>query len=56
MGLKKDKYVVIFCRARRAKMLNAKLKPESFVCVLSQHIGLSLGVTTLAGDRKALPI
>ncbi len=55
LGLNKDKYIVIFCPPRMAEVLKAQLKPESYQCVSSQDIGLSLGVRALALDRKALP-
>ncbi len=55
LGLNKGKYVVIFCTPGRAEVLMAKLKPDSFQCLSSQDIGLSLGVRALAVVRKALP-
>ena len=55
LGLGKDRYVVIFCTPRRAEALKAQLGPGTYQSVLSQDVGLSLGVTALAVDRKALP-
>ncbi len=55
LGLSKDKYVVIFCTPRRAELLKARLKSESYHGLSSQDIGLPLGVRALAVDRKALP-
>lgn len=55
LGLKKGKYVVIFCTQRRAAVLLAQLKPESYQSLSSQDIGLPLGVSVLAIDSKALP-
>jgi selenocysteine lyase/cysteine desulfurase len=55
LGLKKDKYVVIFCTPRRAEDLRTQLKPESYHSLSSQDIGLPLGVRALAVERKALP-
>jgi selenocysteine lyase/cysteine desulfurase len=51
----KDKYVVIFCTARRAETLKAQLEPGSYQSVSSQDIGLPLGVRALAVESKALP-
>jgi selenocysteine lyase/cysteine desulfurase len=55
LGLKKGKYVVIFCTPRREVAFKAQLEPESYQSVSSQDIGLSLGVRALAVRRKALP-
>lgn len=55
LGLSKDKYVVIFCTARRAETLAAQLKPGSYQSVSSQDIGLPLGIRALAVESKALP-
>lgn len=55
LGLNKDKYIVIFCTPRRAKMLMEQLEPESFKSVSSHDIGLSIGVRALAVKMKALP-
>jgi selenocysteine lyase/cysteine desulfurase len=55
LGLNKSKYVVIFCTPRRAEVLKAQLKPESYQRVSCQDIGLPLGVRALAVKRKALP-
>lgn len=55
LGLKKDKYVVIFCSPRRAGLLKAQLEPESYKLVSSQEIGLPLGVIAVAIRKKALP-
>jgi selenocysteine lyase/cysteine desulfurase len=55
LGLSKSKYVVIFCTPRRAEMLKAQLEPKRYQSVSSQDLGLPLGVTALAVDRKALP-
>jgi hypothetical protein len=55
LELKKGKYVVIFCTPRRAAILMAQIKPESYQIVSSQDFGLALGVRALAIDRKALP-
>jgi selenocysteine lyase/cysteine desulfurase len=55
LGLNKSKYVVIFCTPRRAEVLKAQLKPESYQRVSCPDIGLPLGVRALAVKRKALP-
>lgn len=55
LGLNKDKYIVIFCTPRRAKVLMTQLESESFKSVSSQDIGLSIGVRALAVMMKALP-
>lgn len=55
LGLRKSKYVVIFCTPGRAALLTALLKPGSFKCISSEDIGLPLGVRALAVIRKALP-
>jgi selenocysteine lyase/cysteine desulfurase len=55
LGLSKEKYTVIYCTPRRADLLKAQLKPNSYQMLSSQDIGLPLGVRALAVDRKALP-
>ncbi len=55
LNLDKRKYVVIFCTPGRAEAVKAQLKPESYHCLSSQDIGLSLGIRALAVQRKALP-
>jgi selenocysteine lyase/cysteine desulfurase len=55
LGLKEDKYVVIFCTPRRAEVLKAQLAPGSYQSLSSQDIGLSLGLRAIAVERKALP-
>ena len=54
-GLKKDRYVVIFCSPRGAEKIKSKLNPEHYNCLSSNDIGLPLGVSALAIKRKALP-
>jgi selenocysteine lyase/cysteine desulfurase len=51
----KDQYVVIFGTPRRAELLKARLKPDSYQTISSQDIGLPLGVRALAVERSALP-
>lgn len=55
LGLKQDRYVVIFCTPRRAELLTASFKSGSLQIMSSQNIGLPLGVRALAVERKALP-
>ena len=55
LGLKKSKYVVIFCTPRRAKAFKVLLKEGNYKIVSSKDIGLSLGVRALAVRRKAFP-
>jgi len=55
LGLNKGGYVVIFCTPRRAAVLMQQLKPESYQKVSSHDIGLSLGISALAVQKKALP-
>ena len=50
-----DQYAVIFCTPRRARQLLAQLRAGAYRSLSSQEIGLPLGVTALAVDRKALP-
>jgi selenocysteine lyase/cysteine desulfurase len=55
LGLKKDKYEVIFCTPRRAELLKVKLKTGSYRSVSSQDIGLPLGVRALAVKKNEMP-
>jgi selenocysteine lyase/cysteine desulfurase len=55
LGLKKGKYVVLFCSPRREAILRSLIKQERYKSISSQDIGLPLGVRALAVDRKALP-
>jgi len=55
LGLRKGRYVTVFCTPQRAEALKLHLKPGSFKSISSNDIGLSLGVTALAIYRKALP-
>jgi selenocysteine lyase/cysteine desulfurase len=55
LGLRRGKYVVIFCTPKGALALKAQLKPESYESLSSSDIGLPLGVRALAVRRKALP-
>ncbi len=54
MGLKKSKYVVIFCTSVRETALREQLKPNSYRRLSSNEFGLSLGVYALAVKRGAL--
>ena len=55
LGLKRSKYVVIFCTTGRANALMAQLNPESYKVLTSHETGLSLGVSALVINRKSLP-
>jgi len=55
LGLKKGKYIVIFCTPGRAVALLAHLEPNSYQIISSQDIGLSLGLRALVVERAALP-
>ena len=55
LGLRKGSYVTVFCTPQRAETLRLQLKPGSFRSISSNDIGLSLGVTALAINRKSLP-
>jgi selenocysteine lyase/cysteine desulfurase len=55
LGLKKGKYIVIFCSPRRAELLKGTLKPGIFKIVSSLDFGLPLGVRAVAVKKNALP-
>ena len=55
MNLNKDKYIVIFCSPKRTKDLISELKPGNYKTLTSTDIGIPLGITALAIDKKALP-
>ena len=55
LGLNKDKYAAIFCSPARARILESKLQPLTYKRISSRDIGLPLGVTVLAVERKKLP-
>ncbi|MDP1622245.1 MAG: aminotransferase class V-fold PLP-dependent enzyme [Bacteroidales bacterium] len=55
LGLKKGKYIVIFCTPRRASVLMAQLDQRSYHLMASSDIGLSLGVKAFVVNRKTLP-
>jgi len=55
LGLKKGRYVVVFCTPRRAATLVKQLDPGSYKIASSPDIGLSLGIRALAVKRKSLP-
>ncbi|MEI8113098.1 MAG: aminotransferase class V-fold PLP-dependent enzyme [Bacteroidia bacterium] len=54
LGLNKTKFTIIFCTARNASGIINQLVPESFQMVSSRDIGLPLGVTALAVQKKEL--
>lgn len=55
LGLSNNEHVVIFCTPRRARALEARLKPGSYRSLSSQEMGLPLGVRALAVLSRALP-
>lgn len=55
LGLSKDRYTIVFCTPRRAELLKAQLKPQTYHCLSSEDLGLPLGMRALAIDRHALP-
>lgn len=55
LGLKRGKYVVIFCTPRREKILKSLIKQGRYKSVSSLDIGLPLGVRALAVEKRALP-
>ncbi len=55
LRLNKDRYVVVFVSPRSAELLKGELAPGRFQCVSSQDIGLPLGITAVAIERRALP-
>lgn len=54
LGLKKGRYLVVFCTPLRAANLTAKLASESYRLVASRDFGLPLGVNALVVKRTAL--
>ena len=54
-GLKKGKYVVIFCTPRGAHNFIEQLNRTSYQLVSSKDIGLALGVRAIAIKRNDLP-
>jgi selenocysteine lyase/cysteine desulfurase len=46
--------VLLFCTKRRAEALFKQLKPSDYQCISSEDIGLALGVTAAAVNKKAL--
>ncbi|MBL6449557.1 aminotransferase class V-fold PLP-dependent enzyme [Fulvivirga sp. 29W222] len=55
MGLNKDKYIVIFSSPKRTSELISLLKPGSYQSITSREVGLPLGITAIAVEKKALP-
>jgi selenocysteine lyase/cysteine desulfurase len=55
MSLDKNKYIVIFSSSKGTDILTSQLKPGSYQCLTSQEIGLPLGITAVAVDKKTLP-
>ncbi len=55
LGLKKGRYVVIFCTPRREAALKALLNPKNYHCISSRDTGLPLGIRAMAVKKRALP-
>jgi selenocysteine lyase/cysteine desulfurase len=55
LGLKKGRYVVIFCTLRREAALKALLNPKNYHCLSSRDTGLPLGIRAMAVKKRALP-
>lgn len=55
LGLRKGKYVVIFCTPVRAEVLKTQLKQKKYQSVSSQDLGLPIGVRALVVKGNALP-
>jgi len=55
LGLRESDHFVIFCTPRRAAHLTAQLPPGAHHRVSSADLGLPLGVTALAIERRSLP-
>jgi selenocysteine lyase/cysteine desulfurase len=54
LGLGRRTHTVVFCTPRRAERLSARLAPGRFRTISSRDLGLSLGVTALAVERRVL--
>ena len=55
LGLREGDHLVVFCTPRRAAHLTAQLPPGAHHRVSSADLGLPLGVTALAIERRSLP-
>jgi selenocysteine lyase/cysteine desulfurase len=55
LGLNKNKFTVIFCTPMRAEILKNLIAPGSFQTISSHNIGLPLGVSAFAAEKKRLP-
>ncbi len=55
MGLKSNKYVVIFLTTRRFAVFTKCLKPGSYFCLHSRDFSLNLGVSAMAVRKNSLP-
>lgn len=55
MGLDPKKYIVIFCSPKRTYELTSQLSPNSYQLLTSLEVGLPLGITAIAIDKKAVP-
>ncbi len=55
LGLSGQKFVVIFCTPRRARILQTMIRPGSYHCLSSDDLYLPLGVRAMAVEKSALP-
>jgi len=55
LGLKKGRYVVVFCTQRQAMMLSAQMKKEDYKILASKDFGFPLGVYALVVKKTAIP-
>jgi selenocysteine lyase/cysteine desulfurase len=55
LGLKPDKYLVIFCTPARAEKLRKLLKPNSYKTLPDSEFGLNMGIRALAVKKNSLP-
>jgi hypothetical protein len=53
LGLKKGRYVVVFCTKRMALLLSPQMKTENYRILASKDFGLPLGVYVLAVKKNS---
>jgi selenocysteine lyase/cysteine desulfurase len=55
LQLNKKKYVLVFCTARRAEILESTLEKDSYEVLSSQELGLCIGVRAMAIKKTKVP-
>ncbi|MBU3914092.1 aminotransferase class V-fold PLP-dependent enzyme [bacterium] len=55
LGLKKNKYVVVYCTVRGSEKLKTHLKFNTYQMISSRDVGLPLGLRVLVIKKNALP-